>query len=47
MEKQHEVIFGLNDIKNAGKSNKEPDHETENAELEITRTDADKGAGRD
>ena len=39
-EKQHEVIFGVNDIKNAGKSIKEPDHETENAELEITRTDA-------
>ena len=33
MEKQHEVIFGLNDIKNAGKSNKEPDHESENAEI--------------
>ena len=27
--------------KNAGKSNKEPDHESENAELEIIRTNAD------
>ena len=40
-EKQHEVIFGLNDIKNGGKSNKKPNHGNEEADLEITRKDAD------
>ena len=47
LEKQHGVIFGVKEIKNAGEkyqkcpSNKEPDPETGEAEPEIVRTDAD------
>ena len=33
--------FNTHAGKNAGRSNKEPDHESENAELEINRTDAE------
>ena len=47
LEKQHGVIFGVKEIKNAGEkyqkcpSSEEPDHETGEAEPEIVRTDAD------
>ena len=41
LEKKHGVIFGVKDIKKAGESNKEPNHENEAAEPELSRTDAD------
>ena len=47
LEKAHRVIFGLKDIKKAGKKvksnplNTEPDHENEEAEPETIRKDAD------
>ena len=47
LEKQHGVIFGVKEIMKAGEKyqsippNEEPDHETEEAEPEVIRTDAD------
>ena len=41
LEKNHGVIFGVKDIKKAGDSNNEPDHENEETEPEISRTYAD------
>ena len=47
LEKQHGVIFGVKEIMKAGEKyqsilpNEEPDHEIEEAEPEIIRTDAD------
>ena len=43
LEKKHGVIFGLRDIMKAGESNNVPDHENEEAQLNLarTRTDAD------
>ena len=41
LEKKHGVIFGVKDIKKAGESNKEPNHENEEAEPELSWTDSD------